>query len=156
APRDNLCTAWAQTCPVLRVLYRNCRLTSALPGMAAFLVQDGTIRWIGPDSADPGCDREFNLDGRLVTPAFVDAHVHSTANGLALDGLELRGLHSRTAVLDSVARYARQNPGAVILGSGWDESGWADKRPPTADELDIATDGAQVYLTRVDVHSALA
>jgi predicted amidohydrolase YtcJ len=43
-----------------------------------------------------------------------------------------------------------------VLGSGWDESRWPAPRRPTAAELDRASYGGAVYLSRVDVHSALA
>src|SRR6185503_2385478 len=40
------------------------------------------------------------LAGALVTPAFVDAHVHTTSAGLALAGLDLSTVDSVAAVLD--------------------------------------------------------
>ena len=39
-------------------------------------------------------------EGALLTPAFVDAHVHATATGLALTGLDL---HSSASLADAVA-----------------------------------------------------
>ena len=42
-----------------------------------------------------------------------------------------------------------------MLGHGWDETLLAEGRPPTVEELDRAAGGAEVYLSRVDVHSAL-
>jgi predicted amidohydrolase YtcJ len=43
----------------------------------------------------------------------------------------------------------------VLLGFGWDETGWPEQRPPTRDELDRASGGRLVLLSRVDVHSAV-
>ena len=43
---------------------------------------------------------------------------------------------------------------AVVLGTGWDETRWADAIAPSAGELDRAAGGRAVYLSRVDVHSA--
>ena len=123
------------------------------------LVDDaGTVLWIGGDEAGRGlgADREEPLDGALVTPGFVDAHVHSTAAGLALGGLDLHLTSSLTEALDQVATYARAHPGEVLLGTGWDDTRWEHGRPPTAEEIDRATDGAVVYLARADVHSAVA
>ncbi|HEX3812320.1 MAG TPA: amidohydrolase family protein [Mycobacteriales bacterium] len=143
-----------------RVLYRHCRLPGLIPGHAAILVADGAIGWLGSDAGDAPTEadraQQVDLGGALVTPAFVDAHVHATATGLALDGLDLHAAGSRQAVLDAVAEYARRTGDSVILGTGWDESAWSDPRPPTADELDQAAAGRPVYLSRVDVHSALA
>ena len=42
-----------------------------------------------------------------------------------------------------------------MLGHGWDETAWPEHRPPTRQELDRASYGGVVYLSRVDVHSAV-
>jgi predicted amidohydrolase YtcJ len=131
----------------------------SVPGAGAMLVVDGTIAWIGPaagaamhrDSADAVVD----LDGALVAPAFVDAHVHHTATGMTLLGLDLRGVPSRQALLDVLSAEARALRGRPIVGHGWDETLWADPTLPTREELDRATWGSVVYLSRVDVHSGL-
>lgn len=97
-----------------------------------------------------------DLDGAVVTPAFVDAHVHATATGLLLDGLDLRGVDSEPELLDAVAARAAARPGALIWGHGWEESVREGCRVPPRAALDRAAAGAPVYLSRVDVHSALA
>lgn len=92
-------------------------------------------------------------DGLVVTPAFVDAHVHATATGLLVDGLDLAGCPSPSALLDAVAARAAARPGALIWGHGWQEPGWPSV--PGRAALDRAAAGCPVYLSRVDVHSAL-
>src|SRR5690606_14006569 len=42
-----------------------------------------------------------------------------------------------------------------LLGHSWDETRWPEGRPPTAEELDRASGGLEVYLSRIDVHSAV-
>jgi predicted amidohydrolase YtcJ len=42
----------------------------------------------------------------------------------------------------------------VLWGHGWDETSWPERRPPTRAELDRASGGAPVYLSRIDAHSA--
>jgi predicted amidohydrolase YtcJ len=142
----------------VRTLYRNGRvLTPVSPGSTAFAVHDGTIEWVGGDDAVGGLpDADVvDLHGALVTPAFVDAHVHATSTGLALKGLDLASARSLAELLDRVARAAHAGRGRPILGTGWDESSWPERRPPTAAELDRASYGGAVYLSRVDVHSAV-
>jgi predicted amidohydrolase YtcJ len=43
----------------------------------------------------------------------------------------------------------------VLLGHGWDAARWPGGRPPTRAELDEATGGRPLYLSRIDVHSAV-
>ncbi|MCW2528253.1 MAG: amidohydrolase [Pseudonocardiales bacterium] len=145
---------------VVPTVVRNARIYSpAGADLSAMVIEAGTIAWLGTDDAVSGlldsADEVIDLDDALVTPAFVDAHVHCTALGLSLAGLNLAGSVSRTDVLDRVAAFSRDNPGRVVLAEGWDESGWPDPIPPTALELDRAAGGAPIYLARVDGHSAV-
>jgi predicted amidohydrolase YtcJ len=129
------------------------------PFATAMLVVGDTVAWVGSDEAAAGhvggADQVIDLDGALVTPAFVDAHVHVTETGLALTGLDLHDAGSLTEVLRRVEDAARRGGGRPILGTGWDERGWPEARPPTRAELDRAGYGGVVYLARVDVHSAV-
>jgi len=140
-----------------RSLYRGGRIYSpADPRATALLVDDGRIAWLGEDADAPAADETVELGGALVTPAFVDAHVHTTDTGLTIDGLDLTGTRSSAEVLDAVAAFATGQPAdAVVLGHGWDESGFADGRPPTAEELDRAGGGRRVYLSQACMHSAV-
>lgn len=138
-------------------LYRNGRVyCPADPSATALLVRDGVIAWLGPDADAPAADVTVDLDGALVTPAFVDAHVHATGTGLALSGLDVSGARSAAQVLDAVAGHAAGLPGdAVVVGHGWDETTWDDQRKPDAAELDRAAGGRRVYLSQASIHSAL-
>ncbi|HEX6343540.1 amidohydrolase [Umezawaea sp.] len=118
-------------------------------------VTDGTIVWIGQDTVGRALhpDAEVvQLDGAFVAPAFVDAHVHATSAGLQLTGLDLTGCASLAECLAAV----RATDEPLVWGHGWDETTWPEGRPPTRAELDEAAGGARVYLSRIDVHSALA
>lgn len=125
------------------------------PAADALLVRDGVMAWVGSRPDAPDADRVVDLSGGLVTPAFVDAHVHVTSTGLALTGLDLSAATSLAATLDRVEAAARSARGGVVLGHGWDETTWPEGRPPTRQELDRASYGGVVYLSRVDVHSAV-
>ncbi|MBO4160271.1 amidohydrolase [Micromonospora antibiotica] len=128
----------------------------AEPSATALLVRDGRIAWLGGAADAPAADRVVELDGALVTPAFVDAHVHATDTGLVLSGLELSSVRSAGELLAAVSAFAAGLPGdAVVLGHGWDESAWGDPRLPDAVELDRAAGGRRVYLSQASIHSAL-
>ncbi|MFF0227653.1 amidohydrolase [Streptomyces sp. NPDC004629] len=130
------------------------------PFATAMVVERGQVAWVGSEGAADafadGVDEVVDLDGALVTPAFTDAHVHTTATGLALTGLDLSAAGTREAALDLVRDFAAARPGdRVLLGHGWDAARWPGGRPPTRPELDAATGGRPLYLSRIDVHSAV-
>ncbi|MFF2318749.1 amidohydrolase [Arthrobacter sp. NPDC058097] len=145
------------TGPSKVTLYRNGSVyTAADPFATAMLVDGDTIAWVGSEQAatsiaDSSMDI-IDLRGALVAPGFVDSHAHLTETGIALDSLQLGGVRSARELLDAVA--ASGGNGAV-LGHGWDESRWDDPTLPDAGELERAAAGRPVYLSRVDVHSAL-
>ncbi|MFI5824453.1 amidohydrolase [Streptomyces rishiriensis] len=131
------------------------------PFATAMVVERGQVAWVGSEGAADafadGVDEVVDLDGALVTPAFTDAHVHTTSTGLALTGLDLSGALSLAAALTRVRDFAAARPqDKVLLGHGWDASSWPEGRPPRRDELDEATGGRPLYLSRIDVHSAVA
>lgn len=123
------------------------------------LIDGDTISWIGEDTAAEvhrdSADVVIDLRGAFVAPGFVDAHVHATSTGLQLNGLDLTEARSAGEVLDIIRRRSQERPGEVMLGHGWDESTWQDSRLPSREELDRAGGDAVVYLSRIDVHSAL-
>ena len=144
----------AKTSPVL---YRNGSVyTAADPFATAMLVDGDTVAWVGSEQAatsiaDSSMDI-IDLRGALVAPGFVDSHMHLTETGIALDSLALQNASSARELLDAVSAAPGDGP---ILGHGWDESTWADASLPSAEELERAAGGRPVYLSRVDVHSAL-
>ncbi|GGQ67011.1 amidohydrolase [Streptomyces flaveolus] len=149
------------TTPPATVLLRRGEVHSpADPFATAMVVERGQVAWVGSEGAADafadGVDEVIDLDGALVTPAFTDAHVHTTSTGLALTGLDLSGAPTREAALALVRDFAAARPGdRVLLGHGWDASRWPDGLPPTRAELDEATGGRPLYLSRIDVHSAV-
>jgi hypothetical protein len=123
------------------------------PGHAVHVL-DGRIAWLGAAAEAPRADRVLHGAGALLTPAFVDAHVHATATGLALTGLDLHSRSSLADALAAVATAAAAAPPGVLLGTGWDETGWPEGRAPTRADLDAVVGDRPAYLARVDVHSA--
>ncbi|GAB3888953.1 amidohydrolase [Kibdelosporangium lantanae] len=124
------------------------------PDATAMAIEDGTVVWVGQDGpakALYGDAETIHLDGAFVAPAFVDPHVHVTGAGLQLTGLDLTGCASLRELLDAVSAH----PGDTVVGHGWDETRWPEQRPPTRAEIDQVARGRRVYLSRIDVHSAL-
>ncbi|MDT9685962.1 amidohydrolase [Streptomyces sp. TRM76323] len=130
------------------------------PFATAMVVERGHVAWVGSEGAADafasGVDEVIDLEGALVTPAFTDAHVHTTATGLALTGLDLSGARTLGEALALVRDFAAARPGdRVLLGHGWDAARWPERRHPSRAELDEAAGGRPLYLPRIDVHSAV-
>lgn len=149
-------------------LYRNGAVhSSADPFAEALLVDDGVVAWVGAEDTAAGlaarADRVVDLDGALVAPAFVDAHVHVLETGLALESVDLgpAATPTRAAALDALAAGARalaaSDPGGaeVLLASGWDERAWPGAAPLTREDLDAACGGRPVYAAHAGLHAAV-
>ena len=127
----------------------------AADGLRCVLVDGEQIAWVGADPAEaPAHERAVDLGEAWITPAFVDAHVHATATGLAQTGLDLAGTASAAELLDRLRRFCA-GAGPVVLGTGWDDFRWPEGRPPSAAEITQAAGGRVVMLMRVDAHSCL-
>nr|WP_122443159.1 amidohydrolase [Mycobacterium attenuatum] len=129
------------------------------PDATAMAVRGDMVAWLGSD--DVG-HRQFpnaevqDLDGGFVAPGFVDSHIHLSATGLTLSGLDLRRATSGAECLHLAADYAAAHPGRPVWGHGWDESAWPERTAPSTADLDAVLGDRPAYLARVDVHSALA
>ena len=122
-------------------------------------VRGDVVAWLGSDDVGRSQFRDaevVDLDGGFVAPGFVDSHIHVSATGLTLSGLDLRSATSRAHCVQLVADYAAAHPGQPVWGHGWDESGWPENTAPGTVELDAVLGDRPAYLARIDVHSALA
>ena len=132
----------------------------------AVAVRDGRVLAAGTDAeirAFVGRRTEVvELNGRLVTPGFNDAHIHFGAGGITLLNVSLLGATTLAEMERRVAAAAAQaQPGEWILGRGWDQTrlpaselgpgGW-----PTKAVLDRAAPNNPVLLSRVDGHTSWA
>ncbi|ANI40464.1 amidohydrolase [Mycolicibacterium vaccae] len=131
----------------------------AMPDATAMAVRDGIVAWLGSDDVGRAQfpDAEVvDLGGGFVAPAFVDSHVHTTATGLTLTGLDLRPATSLRHCLDLLAEYVSTHPDGVVWGHGWDETRWPERTAPGTADVDAVVGDRPAYLARVDVHSAAA
>lgn len=129
------------------------------PFATALLIDTGVIVWVGDDAGARVhydlADTIVDLEGMFVAPGFVDSHLHATSTGLRITGLDLSAARSAADVLRSVEEKAKATRGGFVYGHGWDQTRWSDPRLPTRSEIDRASWGSEVYLSRIDVHSAL-
>ena len=65
-------------------------------------------------------DEVVDLQGGLIAPGFIDAHVHAVQGGLERIRCDLSEHSTRAQYLAEIARYSAANPDRLwILGGGW-------------------------------------
>jgi predicted amidohydrolase YtcJ len=129
------------------------------PWAEALSIRGDRIAAVGTSAdvgADAGPDDEIDAHGGLVTPGFIDSHLHLVAGGFRLTEVQLRGASSRDAVVAAIASFASRLPaGEWITGGDWDHESWGGELPARA-WIDRVTPRHPVWVTRVDGHMALA
>jgi predicted amidohydrolase YtcJ len=136
-------------------------LDDARPRASAVAVRGGRIVAVGSDAEVLGLaspqTRRVDLAGATLVPGLADAHLHVEGIGTARESLDLVGAASLQEALDRVARRHRELPaGEWLLGRGWDQNDWPEKRFPAAADLDRVAGDRPVYLVRVDGHAGWA
>jgi predicted amidohydrolase YtcJ len=117
----------------------------------------------GQDAVMP-IERRVDVGGRTLLPGLIDAHgqvIDSPGGdmglGLMILQLDLNGTSSIADLQQRLAAYAKANPGTGwIVGRGWNQELWPDKRFPTAADLDAVVPDRPVMLARVDGHAVIA
>ena len=130
----------------------------AKPWAEAILVEDGKVAAVGSSAeVQSRCGRAtqiFEMPGRLVTPGIVDAHLHFVSFGLYLERVDLRDLTSIAACRERLkAAVAKKRAGEWIIGRGWNEHIWTDRREPCAKDIDDLSPDHPVMLVRCCGHT---
>lgn len=117
-------------------------------------IRSGIITEIGTGEAASPAEDTIIATGRLLTPGFVDAHVHTVFAGqesLTCDLSHAQNLEQvRTALVDYLARSE-----GWVTGGGWSMSDFPGGAP-TADFLDEIAADRPILLLSADHHSAWA
>lgn len=96
-----------------------------------------------------------DLQGAMVLPGLVDAHIHWEGVARALKSIDLADLPDKQAALQRVSQAAQKAaPGAWLTGRGWSQSAWPDGAFPTAADLDSVAPNHPVYLAARSGHAA--
>jgi predicted amidohydrolase YtcJ len=98
-----------------------------------------------------------DAQGRTVLPGLIDAHGHVLDLGTTQMTVQLVGTSSLADLQKRLSDYAAAHPrDAWIIGFGWNQELWPEKRFPTAADLDAVVPGRPVVLERVDGHAVVA
>lgn len=94
-----------------------------------------------------GVTTRIDAGGRTLLPGMIDAHGHLLSLGFGAQQLDLTGTSSLADLQLRLRAYAAANPDTKwILGRGWNQELWADKKYPTAADLDAAVSDRPVWL----------
>jgi predicted amidohydrolase YtcJ len=91
--------------------------------------------------------RVIDLQGKTVIPGFVDTHIHVADFGRFLLWLDLRRTASITDLQHRLKERAEKTPaGKWIVGRGWNQDHFKEKRLPTLLDLDTVSPKNPVIL----------
>jgi predicted amidohydrolase YtcJ len=144
-------------------------LDVAHPRASAVAIAGERILAAGDDSSmrdllAPGGE-EIDLRGRCVLPGLTDCHIHFTSYALGLRELDLGDAASLDDALVRVAERAQETPPdkchpelaeGWIVGRGWDQERWPERRFPTAADLDRVAPEKMVVLKAKSGHALVA
>ena len=101
-------------------------------------------------------EQTIDAKGKLMTPGFIDSHVHTLMGGQRLSAVKLKEVKSKKEFITAIGDYAKTlKPGEWILGGDWDHQNWGGELP-THDWIDSVTKQNPVWLERSEGHSGLA
>ncbi|UNK50618.1 amidohydrolase [Lysobacter sp. S4-A87] len=92
-----------------------------------------------------------------VIPGLIDAHAHVSGLGLTMLTADLVDATSKDEVIRRLREFAAKLPAdAWLIGRGWDQNDWPEKRFPSAADLDAVFPDRPVWLERIDGHAGWA
>ena len=149
----------------MRTVYYNGRVYTGKGFVSAFCVENGRFGDAGTDGdliaslADE--DRAVDLEGRFVSPGFIDSHMHLLGFGKALGMARLADCTDSLAhLLDCVRGFMRDFPPAEnewVQGRGWNQDYFTDvHRMPDRRDLDSVSRDVPIILTRACGHCLAA
>lgn len=94
---------------------------------------------------------KIDLKGATVLPGFIDCHIHLLEYGLSLRKLDLRDVRSIEDLKKRVLERARADSD-WILGLGWDQEKFVERRYPTRKDLDEVSPRNPMLLQRICCH----
>ena len=135
-------------------------LNDSAPIAQAVAFLGDTLVFVGSNalSKEYQCNdaKVIDLKGSYVYPGFVDSHAHLKGIGHRENSLNLQGIDSLKEMLTTVEIFSNGiQPGEWVVGRGWIEKVWPEKRFPTRYELDRFSSDKPVILERADGHAVV-
>ena len=136
------------------VLLINCKVNN---GIKAIGIKGNRIAYISSNkNLEKYIDEDtkvYDLKGHLVLPGFVDAHIHLLSLAKSRMWIDLKNVRSIEELKDLVRKEVKQKEkGEWVLGRGWDQEKFKEKRFPNRWDLDEVAPDNPVVLVRVCGH----
>lgn len=133
----------------------------AAPTAEAVAIAAGRIVYVGSRAGalafSGASTQQIDLKGAALFPGFTDSHVHLNGVGQRELTLNLEGSASAAEVAQRLKAWmVNAKPGEVIVGRGWIETGWPEKRFLNAADLDAVAPDNPVLMRRADGHALVA
>lgn len=143
------------------VIYFNGNVyTSGSPEIvSAFVVADGKFIDIGESEEIlkkyDHIKERVDLNGKTVVPGFIDAHGHLIDFGVDETNAKLESCRSMEDVLNALEPFYLKckEENKWLIGVGWDQFYFPDKKFPTAKDLDERFPDVPISLDRIDYHA---
>jgi predicted amidohydrolase YtcJ len=130
------------------------------PTAAALAVRDGKFLAVGDPTGLEGLrgpnTQVIDLRGQAVLPGLCDAHIHFSQYALSLRRIDLFEVPTLAELQRRVAEKAKTTPpGQWLLGRGWKQNLWPERRFPTRHDLDEVAPNHPVFLSDKSGHAAI-
>ena len=96
----------------------------------------------------------IDLKNKFAIPGFIDAHMHLDELGEFIKGINLK----ETTSIKNFCYYISKEKDKFktwIFGHGWDQEKFIEKRWPNHFDVDNCSSNKPLFLSRIDLHSAL-
>ncbi|WP_028400793.1 amidohydrolase [Ectobacillus panaciterrae] len=125
----------------------------------AVFVQDGMIVDMGTKEElydRHTIEQEHDLKGSVMLPGLTDSHMHLVGHGERLLRLDLSSCRSYEEMLSLIRERAAVTPeGEWIIGEGWNENAFSDRKDVHKKELDDVSSVHPILLKRMCRHVML-
>ncbi|KZE64703.1 amidohydrolase [Fictibacillus phosphorivorans] len=120
------------------------------------IVETGTEEHL-TDKYSERIEKKMDLQENVMYPGFVDSHLHLIGHGEKLIRLDLSEMTSAEEMESALREKVNTlHSEEWLIGEGWNENNFIDRKIFHKNELDSISDGRPVLLSRVCRHAFLA
>ena len=138
------------------LLVRDCTFLDSATG-GVYCERGRVVKlYTGGEPDVPSGTAVLDANGGTVVSGLVDTHCHPFEYGRLKRSVDLRGTSNITGIrLRLQAGVMRAHPGEWVVGMGWDQEAFPDRKMPSRGDIDDISPANPVSLSRVCGHVAL-